>query len=132
MNAFGRIRRRGTVTVNEIARTIHRAVEALTELQGHALYPKWEYLRDEDRALYTEGVLEVIANPDWTPEQAHDFWVENRLRAGWTYGPEKDYIRKTHPSMVPSHELPEIEQVKDVLFIAMVRAMSPFMQTARL
>jgi hypothetical protein len=35
---------------------------------------------------------------------------------GWTYGPVRDPIAKTHPDMVPYEDLGWAEQVKDEVF----------------
>jgi hypothetical protein len=49
-----------------------------------------------------------------------------RMRAeGWTYGDVKDFGRKTHPTLLPFDELPTDQQLKDRLFIAIVRALAP-------
>jgi hypothetical protein len=39
---------------------------------------------------------------------------------GWTYGPERDPERKTHPDMVPFGDLEQREQDKDAVFLALV------------
>ena len=46
-------------------------------------------------------------------EQVHDTWSAGRLADGWTYGPELDPVRRTHPCLVPYGELPEREKVYD-------------------
>ncbi len=43
----------------------------------------------------------------------HEVWAQNRLNEGWTYGPARDDIRKTHPCLVPYDELPESEKDYD-------------------
>jgi hypothetical protein len=48
------------------------------------------------------------------------------LRAdGWRYGEAKDEGAKTHPCPVPFAELPEDQQRKDALFVAIVQALAP-------
>ena len=44
---------------------------------------------------------------------------------GWTYGEVKDPARKTHPTLLPFGGLPAEQQLKDRLFIAIVRALAP-------
>lgn len=41
----------------------------------------------------------------------HQRWVEERTAGGWTFGPEKDHVRKISPYLVPWEELSE--DVKD-------------------
>ena len=43
----------------------------------------------------------------------HDVWAENRIREGWTYGPERDDQTKTTPCLVPYEQLPESERAYD-------------------
>lgn len=43
----------------------------------------------------------------------HEVWSQNRLNDGWTYGPERDDILKTHPCLVPYDALPESEKAYD-------------------
>ena len=45
------------------------------------------------------------------------------MRQGWRYGASKDAEAKTHPCLVPFDRLPRDQRVKNVLFIAIVRAM---------
>ncbi|MCR4765292.1 MAG: RyR domain protein, partial [Bacteroidaceae bacterium] len=34
-------------------------------------------------------------------ENTHEVWAENRMREGWTYGPNRDDKLKQTPDMVP-------------------------------
>jgi hypothetical protein len=43
----------------------------------------------------------------------HVRWARERERQGWTYGPERDNIRKLHPLLVPWESLNQREQDKD-------------------
>ena len=46
-------------------------------------------------------------------ENTHEVWAENRMREGWTYGPERDDKKKQTPDMVPYNELSEKEKEYD-------------------
>ena len=46
-------------------------------------------------------------------KNVHDKWAKQRIREGWTYGPQRDDVRKTHPDLVPYEELPESEKDYD-------------------
>jgi len=65
-----------------------------------------------------------IASPDAPDSATHESWLAEKIEAGWTYGDIKDPVKKTHPCLLPYHELPEFEQKKDALFSAVVRALS--------
>lgn len=56
-----------------------------------------------------EELQEAIA------ENAHDIWAEARIKEGWSYGPERDDVKKQHPDLVPYTALPESEKEYDRL-----------------
>ena len=64
-----------------------------------------------------------LANPDATPEQSHESWLEQKIADGWVYGAVKDPDAKTHPCCVPYEELPVEQKAKDYLFRAVVHAL---------
>ena len=46
-------------------------------------------------------------------KNVHEVWAQNRLDEGWVFGNERNDTLKTHPSLVPYDELPEIEKEYD-------------------
>ena len=46
-------------------------------------------------------------------ENAHDVWALERQAQGWSYGPQRDDIKKQNPCMVPYSQLPEDEKTFD-------------------
>lgn len=46
-------------------------------------------------------------------ENTHDVWALARMNEGWTYGPERDDVKKTHPCLIPYNELPDSEKEYD-------------------
>ena len=46
-------------------------------------------------------------------ENVHDVWAETRIKQGWTYGPERNDEKKTHPCLVPYKDLPDEEKEYD-------------------
>ena len=56
---------------------------------------------------------ELDALVEQLAENNHDHWARQRIDAGWTYGPERDDVRKTHPDLVPYQELTEEEKEYD-------------------
>jgi DNA-binding transcriptional MerR regulator len=109
----------------DIARVIHAANRELQIAQGDPRpSPPWDEAPDYQVRENIASVLEVLANPDRTPEQNHQGWYERMIADGWTHGTVKDPDTKTHPDLMPFSQLPEHEQQKDRLFIAIVRALS--------
>lgn len=46
-------------------------------------------------------------------KNVHEVWADTRISQGWTYGPERDDVKKEHPMLVPYKELPEDERIYD-------------------
>jgi hypothetical protein len=46
-------------------------------------------------------------------ENVHEVWAQARLEEGYTYGPVRDDVRKTHPGLVPYAQLSETEKDYD-------------------
>ena len=66
--------------------------------------------------ISTEGVtlpLELEALVERLAENNHDHWARQRIETGWTYGPQRDDGRKTHPDLVPYVDVPDGEQEYD-------------------
>ena len=55
---------------------------------------------------------------------AHESWARQRIADGWTYGPHRDDVAKTHPCLVPYDQLPESEKTYDrTLALQTIRVM---------
>jgi hypothetical protein len=105
------------------ARIVHEAIRALQDVQGDENpSPPWCCASEHVRATCLDGVRRALAGE--TPEQHHQAWVDWKRRHGWTWGPVKDEAAKTHPCMVPYDQLPREQQVKDIVFLAVVRALA--------
>jgi adenylate cyclase len=46
-------------------------------------------------------------------QSIHDNWAQRRMLEGWTHGPARDDVLKTHPDLVPYAALPEAEKEYD-------------------
>lgn len=46
-------------------------------------------------------------------ENTHEVWAAQRLKDGWTYGPQRDDTQKHHPCLIPYDQLPESEKAYD-------------------
>ncbi len=46
-------------------------------------------------------------------ENTHEVWAQRRLAEGWTHGPRRDDVAKTHPCLVLYADLPESEKDYD-------------------
>ena len=105
-------------------RVVHAAMSAYAEALGEPALPAWDEAPEWMRQSTLEGVRYRRDNPQATGEAQHIQWMDEKTNAGWTYGPTKDSIAKTHPMIVPYHDLPDGEKRKDHLFGAVVRALT--------
>lgn len=64
-----------------------------------------------------DGTELWLEDPEMTSEQNHINWMVYREKEGWTYGPQKCSVCKTHPDLVPWDELPHVEKLKDEMDI---------------
>ena len=65
-----------------------------------------------DDVTLTDDLLELR---EAIAENAHDVWATARKKEGWTFGPERDDVRKTHPDLIPYSSLPDSEKEYDRL-----------------
>ena len=65
---------------------------------------------DTSGAQLTEEILELTER---LAENAHELWARRRLAEGWRYGPQRDEIKKEHPSLIPYENLSESEKEYD-------------------
>jgi hypothetical protein len=60
------------------------------------------------------GLSEDLLNlTERLAENTHDIWARGRMAEGWTYGPERNDVAKTHPDLIPYDQLPESEKEFD-------------------
>jgi hypothetical protein len=70
----------------------------------------------EPKPIDTSGVelpRELLALAEKLAESTHDNWSKERMRQGWTLGPERSDRLKQHPGLVPYAELSEEEKDYD-------------------
>ena len=114
------------IQAEDIARVIHAANRELQIIQGDpAPSAPWDQADSYQVREVIAGVQEVLANPDLTAEASHELWCDRMRADGWVHGEVKDPDRKTHPTLLPFGQLPAEQQLKDRLFIAVVRALAP-------
>ena len=65
---------------------------------------------DTSDIVLPKELLELVEE---VAKNVHEVWAFNRLKEGWTYGPNRDSIKKTTPCLVPYEELPEEEKDYD-------------------
>jgi hypothetical protein len=107
----------------EVAEACHELNRVLMRFSGTTPDPHWELIDWQESAI--ADVAAARANPGLTPEEMHEEWVARKYVAGWTWGPERDPVKKTHPCMVLNYDdVPLREQVKDAAWLTVIRVMT--------
>lgn len=85
------------------------------------IVPEPWFQRDEAfRAQFIHVIdRQCGADRQSSPADLHADWVRAYETMGWTYGPERDTAKRTHPDMVPYDELGQLERDKDAVFVAL-------------
>ncbi len=108
----------------QIARVVHEANRALTViLQDVPVQPPWDEAPEEMVTSSISGIEWRLANREAPASAQHEEWMRAKIAAGWTLGPTKDNVAKTHPALIPYAELAEGVKAKDAVFSAIVLAL---------
>lgn len=111
------------VSIALIALVAHEMNRAYCQSIGDISQPSWQDAPDWQKKSAVNGVVFHLQH-DADPEASHKNWMAEKLRDGWTYGAEKDPVKKTHPCLVSYHLLPDAQRAKDFLFRGAVHALS--------
>ena len=108
----------------QIAQVAHQVNRAYCLALGDSSVPAWADAPQAQKDSILAGVDMHLANPDTTPEAAHQAWFDPKLADGWVHGEVKDAEKKVHPCMLPYEELPAEQKAKDYLFRGVVHALA--------
>lgn len=107
--------------IEQIAQVCHEANRAYCQTLGDNSQPPWEDAPEWQKESARLGV-NLHLNGDFGPEASHTSWMKQKIEDGWVWGPIKDPVLKQHPCLVLFDRLPQEQQLKDVLFRAIVHA----------
>ncbi len=113
----------GAEMVHDIAMVCHEVNRAYCQAMGDMSQPSFEDAPEWQVNSALAGVVLHLCG-DFGPEASHKSWLEQKLAEGWTYGPVKDPVAKTHPCIVSFEMLPKEQRAKDYLFRAVVHSMA--------
>jgi hypothetical protein len=108
--------------IEVLAKIAHEANKAYCETQGDTSQASWDDIDEEHKDSARDGVRRILNDPNTTPQDSHQNWMDCKKSQGWTYGETKCQDKKTHPSMKPYVELSSVEKFKDALFHAIVKS----------
>lgn len=111
------------IVIEQIAEVAHETNKAYCETIGDKSQPDWGHAKQWQRDSAINGVQFHVDNPDAGCAASHENWLKEKEADGWKYGEVKDPEKKEHPCYVPYENLPAEQQVKDALFVGIVRAL---------
>lgn len=106
--------------INKIAKAVHTMNQLYCQQLGDFTQPDWADAEEWQKQSSRDAVKFHLDNPNVQTHLAHDKWVEEKQKAGWSYGPIKDVPNRKHPCMVSFFQLPPLQQNKDFLIQALV------------
>jgi len=114
--------------IEDIAKVCHEANRGICAADGDYSQVPWIKAPDWQKDSAVAGVSKHVAAVGETclpmpPSASHESWMKTKLDNGWSYGPQKDVLRKRHPCIVAFEKLPPREQVKDFVFGMIVAAL---------
>lgn len=114
------------LTSPRIASLIHSVTSQIPRSDG-SIPNSWEGLTQQQRDNAVSAVRTIYSQPARTPEQLHDLWMAPYLEVGWVVGPYNIEL-KQHPSLVPFHQLPDSEILKDEIWSSLTEIFRPHYQ----
>lgn len=111
------------VGILQIAQVCHEANRAYCATLGDFSQLPWDEAPAWQRASAITGVEKIASGEITKPSDSHESWSAQKIAEGWTYGPVKDPVAKTHHCLVPFDKLPPEQQVKDFLFFAVAKTL---------
>jgi hypothetical protein len=111
-------------SIETIARLAHEVNRIYCESLGDTSQLPWDEAPEWQQRSVRSGVIHLLTHKDATPEDSHANWLKDKEAEGWSYGPVKNELFKTHPCLVPYAELPEQQRYKDALFHTIVRSLA--------
>lgn len=117
------------MTVTQLAAICHEANRMYCFALGDDSQPTWGDAPGWQRASAESGVMFHLRNSNAGPSGSHENWLKDKEADGWVYGEVKDADAKTHPCIVPFDALPMEQRLKDSLFVGIVHALAPLVQS---
>ena len=109
--------------IEQIAEITHTANQLYCQSLGDFSQVSFSDAPEWQKKSAINSVKFHLANPNSKPSDLHESWLKEKRTDGWKYGPVKDPEKKEHPCFVPYAALPAEQQVKDLLFLSIVRAL---------
>lgn len=120
-----------TITIEDIARVVHAANREIQRLNGELVGADWDDSSTDSGISHRESSIAAVTllleHPEATGRDQHERWRAERIAQGWTFGPTKDFTRKTSPFLIAYEELPYVQRAKDIVRAGIVGALRPLL-----
>lgn len=108
----------------EIARMYHAFNMGRQAVAGDDMpAPPWEYLPRSSRAVSIDAVARIRRGAVTTAEEHHENWFDYMHARGYTWGPDKDHEKLTHPAILHWQILPERYRTAARMFVLIVQGL---------
>lgn len=112
-------------TIEQISAVAYMATRAFDEKYlGDYTHAEWGKLKQEQKDEVCAHVLFRIENYQAPPSAWHDRWMVKMLEGGYRFGPATDHKNKISAMLKPFSALSKGYQEREVLFMAVVDALS--------
>ena len=115
------------MTITDIAKICHEINKAYCESIGDTSQTLWDDAPTWQKRSAILGVQFHLNNPNAKPSDAHNSWLEEKIKDGWKWGRIKDADKKEHPCFLPYEMLPIEQKGKDFIFLQVVHSLKPFL-----
>ena len=115
--------------IGKLGRVVHEANRAYCVSIGDHVQADWDHIDPDMQQSVINGIRRILDNPNASPKESHDTWVDSKQAQGWKWGAVRDDEEKLHPSLVPYKQLPLSERYKDYLFRDIVKSYLKFIDT---
>jgi RyR domain len=112
------------MTRQHLAKVAYEAMRAYNQTLGVYSEKPWDQLAEPEQNAHVQRVAYRLDNPGAPDAALHDQWVMQMFWAGWRWGEVRNQQDRTHPELMPFTTLPEVDQYREKLFAAIVRAMA--------
>jgi len=101
----------------KIAKACHAVNNVLCKNHGLQIIT-WEDKSPENQKIVLESITKILEGYLTSPEEAHNNFVEMKMKNGWEYGNEYSTENKTNPRLRDYDELNDFERMKEEFFFA--------------
>lgn len=102
------------IDYKQITKTAHDAIQAVLQLYNKKS-KTWEYLSEENQQQAVDSARHIYYDDDVTPEKLHKEFL--------AFFSHVDVIKEESPErLVPYDELPDIEKIRYILYITIIKS----------